>query len=80
MPIYTYDCAECERVVDVLVSYQDRDGEHACSVCGGSLVRHGVSGFQLGKSAYQMQAVLANGDHIKGHFGKDAKRRKRKGQ
>jgi hypothetical protein len=29
----------------------------------------------LGKPAYQMQAVLSDGRHIPGHFGKMAKKR-----
>lgn len=77
MPIYTFDCDNCTRTVDVLVSYEDRDGDHNCSVCGGALIRRGVSGFQTGKPRFQTQAVLGNGAHIKGHFGKDARRRRR---
>lgn len=78
MPVYTYDCDNCARVVDVIVSYADRDGTHLCSVCKGELIRRGVSGFRLGKPRYQMAAVLPNGDHIPGHFGKDASRRRKK--
>jgi len=32
----------------------------------------GAELFKLGND-YQMQAVMGNGDHIKGHFGKEAK-------
>ena len=91
MPIYSYRCRQCGLIEDHVVSYVDRDkfmqhdGPYECSrnyrdKCGGSLER--VEGLELptlGKPSFQTQAVLANGDHIAGHFGKEAVRRKRKG-
>lgn len=79
MPLYTYECPRCEVAVDRVIKYEERDnGQFECETCGSTLRRRGVSEFCMGKPAYQMQAVLGNGDHIKGHFGKDAKRRKRR--
>jgi len=33
--------------------------------------------FRTGQEGYQMKAILNSGEHLKGHFGKDAKRRKK---
>jgi putative FmdB family regulatory protein len=78
VPVYTFDCESCGSTSDEIVSYRLRDIEPvACRSCGVGMRRRGISGFRLGKARYQMAAVLPNGDHIPGHFGKDARRRRR---
>lgn len=93
MPLYTYRCRQCGLIEEHLVKYEDRDKpmQHEGSNewertdpayrerCGGSLEREGgLEAPTIGKPAFQSQAVLGNGDHIKGHFGKEAVRRKRR--
>lgn len=92
MPIYTYRCRQCGLPVECVVSYADRDKpmQHEGSNelertdpayrerCGGGLEREeGLESPTIGKPAFQSAAVLGNGDHLKGHFGKEAPRRKR---
>lgn len=77
MPLYTYDCPRCGCEADRVVKYEERDnGLFECEGCSSTLRRRKVSGFTMGKPAYQMQAVLSSGAHIKGHFGKDAPRKR----
>jgi hypothetical protein len=53
------------------VSLEERDHQR-CAFCREKLERSGVEVFAIGKPRYQMQAVLADGRHVKGHFGKAA--------
>lgn len=75
MPMYTYKCAHCGAEAEHVVKYDERDAERCCDVedCPGKLVRAGVELTRLGKPAYQMQAVLGDGRHVRGHFGRYAK-------
>lgn len=84
MPIYTYKCKRCGADTESLVPYQGRDAPRFCKwikeddgICGGLLQRDGLDLPTIGKPAHQMGAVLENGAHVKGHFGKDAKRKRR---
>lgn len=73
MPMYDFICEQCDSPAELTVKYEERDDEHFCD-CGGLLRRNQISGFSIGKPRYQMQAVTSKGEHIKGHFGKTAKR------
>lgn len=78
MPIYTYVCVKCGAEVEAVVSLKDRDQSLIHSCCGGVLNRLAqIERTALGKPGYQMQAVLADGSHVKGHFGKEAKRHRK---
>ena len=74
--IYDYHCTKCEETFEVMhVKYEERDDErfHDC----GELVTRVPHKVTLGDEPYQMKAVLANGEKVKGHFGKSAKRDKK---
>lgn len=71
MPLYTYHCDRCPADVERGVRFEERDDQR-CARCEGELARSGVEVFAIGKPRYQMQAVLAGGRHVKGHFGKAA--------
>ena len=73
MPMYTWECKKCKKEFEHIVKYEDKDNTFLCG-CGGVQKRVGVECFKLGKPAYQMKAVLRNGEHVRGHFGKEAKR------
>lgn len=63
--------------MEQLVKFAERDNPQTHDGCGGSLERD--TGLELpivGKPAFQTQAVIGNGAHVKGHFGKDSARRK----
>lgn len=77
MPIYSFDCEQCLAAREEIVSYARRDDPLVCEACGGVLRRRGVELPTIGAAAYQMQAVMSNGQHVAGHFGKDASRRRR---
>jgi hypothetical protein len=89
VPIYSYRCRQCGLIEEHVVKYADRDkfmqhegpngdeGPGYKSVCGGTLERQGVELFRAAKENYQCQAILANGAHIPGHFGKEAKRKRK---
>jgi putative FmdB family regulatory protein len=72
MPIYTFQCQKCEKLEEHLVKFDERDDPREHEGCGGEMVRGAVELFRNGPPAFQTQAVLANGDHIRGHFGKEA--------
>ena len=75
MPIYSFQC-ECGVTEEHLLKYDERDSEFTCPSCGEPMQRSPVEKFRLGKEAYQCKAILNNGDHIAGHFGKEAKWKK----
>lgn len=77
MPNYDYECPNCKwkgELINVAISER---GDQGCPECDEPLqspvmkqapAQHGPG--------YQMQAVVGEGQHIKGHFGKEAKRDK----
>jgi len=75
MPIFTFNC-KCGNVLEEICKYEDRPDKKKCD-CGKWAIRQGIELCTLGKEGYQPQAILENGDHIKGHFGKEAKRRRK---
>lgn len=76
MPMYSYECSKCAVERELIVSYEERNHPHKCSACGTPMERL-LDAPKLGKPAYQMKAVMGNGEHVKGHFGKTAKRNKK---
>lgn len=72
--MFTYACTTCGNVSEQIVKYDDRD-KQICDIpdCNGQLARGGPEKVTLGKPAYQMKAVMRNGEHVRGHFGKSAK-------
>lgn len=77
MPIYSFRCRQCGRMVEQVLKYADRDKPSAHEDCGGALEREGVELFRSGKEGYQVKAVMADGSHVAGHFGKEASRRRK---
>ena len=77
MPLYTYVCDVCGREREHLVRYSERDHTLLCS-CGGREKRRGLETFTMGKPAYQMAGITADGTHVPGHFGRDAARHRKK--
>ena len=72
MPIYQYECTKCGREFERVKAIRHRDELELCA-CGGNAKRVPAQAV-IGKPGSQMQAVLKNGAHLKGHFGKEAKR------
>jgi predicted nucleic acid-binding Zn ribbon protein len=76
MPLYTYKC-ECGYEEEEIVSYEERDTIYiSCEKCGKKLCR-GIDAPKIGSEPYKMKAVMRDGSHVKGHFGKTAKRDKK---
>ncbi len=75
MPIYTYQCSKCGSLEERVTTFAKRD-EAVCDECAQPLQRSGVELFTMGQPAYQMKAIMGNGEKIAGHFGKDAARKK----
>lgn len=74
MPLYTFACTECDFTDEYFLTMAERNSVGLlCDQCGGVLKRV-VDKPVIGKPAYQMQAVMASGEHIPGHFGKMAKK------
>ena len=73
MPLYTYECS-CGAQEEHLLSVSARDSNLKCVSCG-SLMHRLIDAPVIGKPAYQMKVVLGSGEHVAGHFGKDAKRK-----
>lgn len=78
MPIYEMKCGKCKEAIDVVCKFDDRDAQ-THDDCGGKLKPlEGRSAPILGKPRYQMKAVMADGSHVKGHFHKAARLKKKK--
>ena len=88
MPIYTYWCRQCGAEVELIMSYDKRDDQSlqhegpdgfGKKRCGGKLERNeGLERPNIGAPAHQMGAILGSGAKVKGHFGKEAKRKRKK--
>lgn len=70
MPLYDYRCRACGKEEERLV-LADFRGEQLCE-CTGVMDRIFAVAPKVGKERYQMQAVLSDGRHVPGHFGKEA--------
>lgn len=78
MPLYTYVC-ECGNEEEHLVLMDSRDSiELDCSRCGKRLKRIVDGAPALHGEKYQMKAVMSDGSHVAGHFGKEAPRVRKK--
>ena len=53
MPIYQYDCANCERRVDVFFRSVSSAGEPICPECGGAQLTRAVSQFARTRSSQE---------------------------
>jgi len=52
MPLYEYQCDECNETFEELVSKKDRDaGTVACPACGSTKVKRMLSTFAVGRAA-----------------------------
>lgn len=40
MPFYNFTCTKCGDEQELILRIEERDNEHACEVCDGSLERH----------------------------------------
>jgi putative FmdB family regulatory protein len=75
MPIYTFRCPECEFEEETLLSHRELDkAKFSCPKCC-TFMQRIIDAPTIGKSAYQMGAILSSGEHVSGHFGKYAKRK-----
>ena len=78
MPMYTYQCS-CGFSKEELVTIAERNlVNFVCSDCGKKLKRIIDGAPMYAGEPYQMQAVLADGSKVKGHFGKEAPRVRKK--
>ena len=79
MPLYTFHCPDCECSDEFLLKHAELEGRvETCVNCGGEMVWQGMEKPTLHGPAYQMQTFDSQGRHTKGHFGKEAKRNRRK--
>jgi len=75
MPLYEYSCQK-GHYAEVLTRLSDREAAVCCCVCGAEMARL-PSAPTLGKPAFQSGAILGDGQVIKGHWGKDAPRKRK---
>ena len=47
MPLYSYQCKDCDHVFELLIKSEDRDKEHACPECGNVHVKRKLSTLPL---------------------------------
>ena len=72
MPLYTFKCHDCDFEEDSIISMSERDTvQISCPKCG-TFMKRMMNAPTIGRPAYQMGAVMGSGEHIAGHFGKDA--------
>ena len=76
MPLYEYRCKKCQTSVEQIRKYEDLMKKQRHTGCGGALEY--VPGFQVRGEQRQMGAILSNGARVPGHFGKDARRNRKK--
>jgi len=74
MPLYDFRCRDCGFISEHLVAMEQRDTATVlCGHClGGNMSWVIAQAPVLGKERYQMKAVLNDGQHVAGHFGKSA--------
>jgi putative FmdB family regulatory protein len=78
MPVYDYECPNCKWRGELFqVAYSER-GDQSCPECDEPLGSPSPGFGAIHGPEYQMQAVMGDGSHVKGHFGKEAKRRRKK--
>lgn len=77
MSMYEYQCPNCNHVYEDIRDYIDRDNQFICPNCI-MLCYRKMSVSNLNLKPFHMGAVLDNGQVVPGHFGKDAKREKKK--
>lgn len=81
MPLYTYTCADCGDEMELLVLFDERNRarlhseEVEKSSCGGALARAGVERINVVSPGYEPGAVMLDGSVVKGHFGKEARKK-----
>jgi len=72
--MYTFECQTCGEQEVILRAIKNRDNDKHCLICG-QLMERLMDVPTLGKPAYQMGAVMADGRTVSGHFGKSAKKK-----
>jgi len=83
--MYDYLCEKCGERVELIVPYAERNDDHEHDGCGGTLKRTGFTKAPGARQLTQyggMQAVVVDRNektvgHVKGHFGKEAKRNRK---
>ena len=78
MPLYDYQCEQCGTCVEAHVPYENRNADRVCVKCHGVMRKVWMKPPASGKPAFQMGAVTSQGQVIPGHFGKEAKLKRRK--
>ena len=83
MPMYDYVCDTCGAEVERIVTISTRDVAVAHDGCGGLLHYAGVGLVNVGVPAPRMGAMIVDRNerkvtNVEGHFGKEAKRRRRR--
>lgn len=85
MPLYDYQCTECDEVMELSSTYDMRDHLRQHIGCTGSLKRVFINAPKARKLTRYggMQAVVVDRNertvgHAKGHFGETAARKRRK--
>ena len=59
MPLYAYDCPDCEKQITIRHSYKDKDVK--CTVCGSANIKKNLSGvLQLTKKCYNIKEKTGN--------------------
>lgn len=75
MPLYTFQCENCDHTEEHLISLANRDSTIVvCIECGKAMLRL-IDAPVIGKPAFQMSAILDSGKKVPGHFGKEAKKK-----
>lgn len=77
MPIYTYFCRSCGHELERICKYEERLQEVQCPGCGNNVRWQGLELPTFPKDRPKMGAIMSNGDRVVGHFGKEAKRRRK---
>lgn len=76
MPLFDFECCRCEAVEEHFLNTSGEGVPAKHEGCGGDLRRAGVQAFQIGKPSFVPGAILATGEKIPGHFGRDAPMKK----
>jgi len=75
MPLYTFECPDCDFREETLATYAELETiKISCPKCC-TFMKRIIDAPVIGKPAFQMGAVMDNGERIAGHFGKSAKKR-----
>lgn len=79
MPIYAYECPDCGHEAEDIRKYEERNDPLECEKCGGAMEPR-IAATAIQMNPYDAGLIMHNGQKVRGHMGKTAPNKRRKGR